>query len=74
METRLIDELMAIPADATAATVQGIEMQTISAEQAAEMLNTDANDNMIHECILKNGRFLFKSEDGKLTTLYKVQN
>lgn len=74
METRLIDELMAIPADATTATVQGVEMQIISTEQADMILETDTNDERIHECILKNGRFLFESENGKLTTLYKVQN
>ncbi|MBP3644056.1 MAG: hypothetical protein J6J22_05340 [Alistipes sp.] len=74
METRLIDELMAIPADATTATVQGVEMQIISADQANKILETDTNDERIHECILKNGRFLFESENGKLTTLYKVQN
>ena len=74
METRLIDELMAIPADATTATIQGVEMQIISTEQADQMLEADTNDERIHECLLKNGRFLFESENGKLTTLYKVQN
>ena len=74
METRLIDELMAIPADATTATIQGVEMQIISTEQADKMLEADKNDEKTHECILKNGRFLFESENGKLTTLYKVQN
>ena len=74
METRLIDELMAIPADATTATIQGVEMQIISAEQADKMLEADTNDEKTHECILKNGRFLFESDNGKLTTLYKVQN
>lgn len=38
------------------------------------MLNADADDNKIHECILQNGRFLFESESGKLKALYKVQN
>ena len=74
METRLIDELMAIPADATIAIVQGVEMQSISTEQADKILEADTNDERIHECLLKNGRFLFESENGKLTTLYKVQN
>lgn len=74
METRLIDELMAIPADATTATIQGVEMQIISADQADKMLEADTNDEKTHECILKNGRFLFESENGKLTTLYKIQN
>ena len=70
----ILDELLAIPADATNATVQGVEMQVISTEQADKMLVEDANDDKTHECILKNGRFLFESDNGKLTTLYKVQN
>ena len=49
-------------------------MQIISVEQADQMLKTDTNDEKTHECILKNGRFLYESENGKLTTLYKVQN
>lgn len=74
METRLLDELMSIPPEAATATVQGIEMQIISQQQADAMLNADADDNKIHECILQNGRFLFESESGKLKALYKVQN
>lgn len=70
----ILYELLAIPADTTTATIQGVEMQVISAEQADKMLEADTNDEKTHECILKNGRFLFESENGKLTTLYKVQN
>lgn len=70
----ILDELLAIPADATNATIQGVEMQVISTEQADKMLVEDANDNKIHECILKNGRFLFESENGELKALYKVQD
>ena len=70
----ILDELLAIPADATNATIQGVEMQIISTEQADKMLVEDANDDKTHECILKNGRFLFESENGELTTLYKVHN
>ena len=55
-------------------TIQGVEMQVISAEQADKMLEADTNDEKTHECILKNGRFLFESENGKLTKLYKVEN
>ena len=68
----ILDELLAIPADATNATVQGVKMQIISAEQANKMLEAGTNDEKTHECILKNGRFLFESENGKLKTLYKV--
>mgnify|MGYP006313346047 FL=1 len=70
----ILDELLAIPADATNATVQGVEMQVISTEQADKMLVEDANDDKTHECILKNGRFLFESENGELKALYKVQD
>lgn len=69
----ILDELLAIPADATNATVQGVEMKVISTEQADKMLVEDANDDKTHECILKNGRFLFESENGELKALYKVQ-
>ena len=70
----ILDELLAIPAAATNATVQGVEMKVISNERAEMLLNNDAEDEKTHECILKNGRFLFESEDGKLKELYKVQD
>ena len=70
----ILDELLAIPADATNATIQGVEMQVISTGQADKMLVEDANDDKTHECILKNGRFLFESENGELKELYKVQD
>ena len=65
---------MVIPADATTATIQGVEMQIISTEQADKMLEADKNDEKTHECILKNGRFLFESKNGELKALYKVQD
>lgn len=68
----ILEELLAIPADATNATVQGVEMKVISNEQAEILLNNDAEDEKTHECILKNGRFLFESENGELKSLYKV--
>ena len=70
----ILDELLAIPADATTATIQGVEMQIISADQADKMLEADANDEKTHECVLKNGRFLFESENGELKALYKVHD
>ena len=70
----ILDELLAIPADATNATVQGVEMKVISNERAEMLLNNDAEGEKTHECILKNGRFLFESENGKLKALYKVQD
>ena len=68
----ILDELLAIPADATNATVQGVEMKVISNERAEMLLNNDAEDEKTHECILKYGRFLFESENGELKALYKV--
>lgn len=68
----ILDELLAIPADATNATVQGVEMKVISNERAEMLLNNDAEDEKTHECILKNGRFLFESKNGELKALYKV--
>ena len=68
----ILDELLAIPADATNATVQGVEMKLISNAQAEMFINNDAEDEKTHECILKNGRFLFESENGELKALYKV--
>lgn len=70
----ILDELLAIPADATTATIQGVEMKVISNERAEMLLNNDAEDEKTHECILKNGRFLFESENGELKSLYKVQD
>ena len=70
----ILDELLAIPADATNATVQGVEMKVIANERAEMLLNNDAEDEKTHECILKNGRFLFESENGELKSLYKVQD
>ena len=70
----ILDELLAIPADATNATVQGVEMKLISNEQAEVLINNDAEDEKTHECILKNGRYIFESENGELKSLYKVQD
>ena len=70
----ILDELLEIPADATTATIQGVEMKVISNERAEMLLNNDAEDEKTHECIMKNGRFIFESENGNLKALYKVQD
>ena len=49
----ILDELLAIPADATNATVQGVEMKVISNERAEMLLNNDAEDEKTHECLLR---------------------
>ena len=71
-DMNLMDELLKIPADATAATVQGIEMLLIDENKAGALLESDPNDNIIHECLLSNGRFLFQSDNANLVALYKV--
>ena len=71
-DMNLMDELLKIPADATAATVQGIEMLLIDENKAGALLESDPNDNTIHECLLSNGRFLFLSDNANLVALYKV--
>ena len=71
-DMNLMDELLKIPADATAATVQGIEMLLNDENKAGALLESDPNDNTIHECLLSNGRFLFQSDNTNLVALYKV--
>ena len=44
----ILDELLTIPADATTATIQGVEMQIISADQADKMLKADTDDEKTH--------------------------
>ena len=43
-DMNLMDELLKIPADATAATVQGIEMLLIDENKAGALLESDPND------------------------------
>ena len=74
MKGTLLEELMKIPSDAVAATVQGIEMQIIDESRAQSMLDADPDDDAIHECILSNGRFLFETEGHELKFLFKVRN
>lgn len=74
MKGTLLEELMKIPSDAVAATVQGIEMQIIDESRAQSMLDADPDDDAIHECILSNGRFLFETEGHELKSLFKVRN
>ena len=66
-DMNLMDELLKIPADATAATVQGIEMLLIDENKAGALLESDPNDNTIHECLLSN-----QSDNANLVALYKV--
>lgn len=72
MTESLLEELMRVPLNATSATIQGIQMQVIDEYQARAMLNSDINDDFIHECILNNGHFLFQLDNGNLIYLFKV--
>lgn len=74
MKESLLKELITVPADATSATVQGIAMQVIDEERARAILAADPNDDIVHECWLANGHFLFECEQGRLKALFKVQN
>ena len=44
----------------------------IDENKAGALLESDPNDNTIHECLLSNGRFLFQSDNANLVALYKV--
>ena len=52
-DMNLMDALLKIPADATAATVQGIEMLLIDENKAGALLESDPNDNT---CLLYTSR------------------
>ncbi|GAB0470951.1 hypothetical protein KML24002_25070 [Alistipes putredinis] len=47
-------------------------MLLIDENKAGALLESDPNDNTIHECLLSNGRFLFQSDNTNLVALYKV--
>ena len=74
MKESLLEELQKIPAGATSATVQGIAMQVIDEERAQAMLASDPDDDIVHECWLANGHFLFESGQGCLKSLFKVRD
>ena len=65
---------MCIRDSATSATVQGIAMQVIDEERAQAMLASDPDDDIVHECWLPNGHFLFESGQGCLKSLFKVRD
>ena len=48
-DMNLMDELLKIPADATAATVQGIEMLLIDENKAGALLESDPNEMCIRD-------------------------
>ncbi len=69
----LMEELMQLPAGATAATIRGVEMQLIDNDTRQTLLQSDPDDEHIHECILSNGTFIADMQNGQLFALYKVK-
>ena len=72
-EETLLELLQSIPESCQEATIQGIRMEMIDISIKENLLALDSEGMSFHECILKNGTFVF-SMDGKhrLQTLFKV--
>lgn len=73
MEKSLLQQLLELSADATAATIQGVAMQLIDEATQQSLLQSDPDDTHIHECTLSNGTFIADMQDGRLLALYKVK-
>ncbi len=73
MEKSLLQQLLELSADATAATIQGVSMQLIDEATRQSLLQSDPDDTHIHECTLSNGTFIADMQDGRLLALYKVR-
>lgn len=73
MEKSLLQQLLELSADATAATIQGVAMQLIDEATRQSLLQSDPDDTHIHECTLSNGTFIADMQDGRLLALYKVE-
>lgn len=73
MEKSLLQQLLELSADATAATIQGVAMQLIDEATRQSLLQSDPEDTHIHECTLSNGTFLADMQNGQLIALYKVR-
>lgn len=72
MKKSLMEELMQLPAEAKNATIQGVEMQLIDNTTRQSLLQSDPDDEHIHECVLSNGTFVADMLNGQLLALYKV--
>lgn len=73
MEKSLLQQLLELSDDATAATIQGVAMQLIDEATQQSLLQSDPDDTHIHECTLSNGTFIADMQDGRLLALYKVK-
>ena len=68
----ILDLLMAIPEDCNNISIQGVSLQHIDSKKAEQLMETDPDDLLYHQCTLSSGTFLFTSENGKLLSLYRV--
>lgn len=68
----IMDLLMAIPEECAHISIQGIDLQLIDSKKAKQLLDTDPDDRLYHQCTLSSGTFIFTSKNGKLLSLYKV--
>lgn len=73
MEKSLLQQLLELSADATAATIQGVAMQLIDEATRQSLLQSDPDDTHIHECTLSNGTFIADMQNDRLIALYKVR-
>lgn len=73
MEKSLLQQLLELSADATAATIQGVAIQVIDETTRQSLLQSDPADTHIHECTLSNGTFIADMQNGRLIALYKVR-
>lgn len=63
-----------IPTNTISSTVQDIAIEIIDEERAQVMLVSDPDDDIVHECWLANGHFLFESGQGCLKSLFKMRD
>lgn len=72
-ETKLFELLQSIPESSQEETIQGIRMEMIDISVKDDLLALDPDGMTFHECILKNGTFVFTTDrDHRLQTLFKV--
>ena len=72
-EKTLFELLQSIPESCQEATIQGIRMEMIDISIKEDLLALDSEGMTFHECILKNGTFVFSTDGNhRLQTLFKV--
>lgn len=68
----ILDLIKTIPENCTQLNIHGVNVQTISTEDAQKLLDRDPEDKCYHQCTLSNGSFIFTTHNKKLTALYKI--